>query len=63
MEDIGVVQCSVCLFLFAGGGGRTHKNPSLRPRGKMWGQLGMLRVLMQVKLGPHLGPNGIGLNK
>lgn len=43
--------------------GNTHRNPSLRPRDKMWGQLGMLRVLMQVKWGLHLGPNGIGLNK
>lgn len=53
-----------CLsFFICWGRGCTYKNPSLRPRGKMWGQLGMLRVLMQVKSGPHLGPNGIVLNK
>lgn len=40
-----------------------QKHSSLRPRGKMWGQLGMPRILMQVKWGPLLGPNGIGLNK
>lgn len=43
--------------------GSTYRNPSLRPRGKMWGQQGMLRVLIQGTWGLHLGPNGIGLNK
>lgn len=27
------------------------------------GAAGDAKVLMQVKWGPHLGPNGIGLNK
>lgn len=50
-------------FYFLGEGEYPQKYCSLRPGGKMWGQLGMPRVLMQVKWGPHLGPNGIGLNK
>lgn len=50
-------------FYLLGEGQYLQKHPSLRPRGKIWGQLGMLRVLMQVKWGPHLGPNEIGFNK
>lgn len=50
-------------FYLLGEGESPKKHPSLRPRGKMWGQLGMPRVLMQVKWGSRLGPNGIQLSK
>lgn len=50
-------------FYLLGEGQNLQKQPSLRPRGKIWGQLGMLRVPMQVKWGPHLGPSEIGFNR